>query len=223
MNRLVMLHGKLGVGKDAFADVLVDKHRYSARFFAEPIRKGLLALNPLVEVNYPHSTGKRYVRLAELVEELGWDDSKKIPEVRRLMQTYGTEAGRDIHGDDCWIDIMEQTLDMCLFTDVPVVIKDLRFANELDAGYSWEFNKPELKDGVAFVKIVGESRRESTAFAKNHSSENELEDWRFDYVVNNNGSLDDLSWSASLIATSMPPKNTTRIDCLSRSLTKDVS
>jgi hypothetical protein len=206
---LIAIHAKLGVGKDTLASFLTDHTPYS---FADPLRKGLLALDPYVKFSFvqgPHD------RLSSVVAERGWDEAKKIPEVRRLMQVYGTEAGRDIHGQDCWLNIAERFVD----SHEKVVIRDVRFNNEMDAIYSWEFNKPKLKDRVATVKMDGESRREHEQNATKHVSEQGLEDWLFDYLVFNDGTLDDLRWAACYIVERKPPKRQLKLICHSRTVT----
>jgi len=204
---LVAIHGKLGVGKDTLASFLTDHTPYS---FADPLRKGLLALNPLV-----YTEGDEPEWLQRLVHCYGWDEAKKIPDVRRLMQAYGTEAGRDIHGKDCWVKLAEEFVG----NHKKVVIRDVRFQNEVDAIYAWEFTKPKLKNKVALVKMVGESRREHTQEATKHASEQDLPDYLFDYLVFNDGTLDGLRWAACYIVERKPPKRQLKLICHSRTVT----
>jgi hypothetical protein len=203
---LIAIHGKLGTGKDTLASFLTEHTPYS---FADPLRKGLLALDPWI----PTDDGRR--RLSDVVSTEGWDEAKKNPEVRRLMQAYGTEAGRDIHGKDCWVKLAEKFVD----NHDKVVIRDVRFQNEVDAIYAWEFTKPKLKNKVALVKMVGESRREHTQEATKHASEQDLPDYLFDYLVFNEGTLDDLRWAACYIAERKPPKRQLKLICHSRTVT----
>lgn len=202
---LIAIHAKLGVGKDTMASFLTDHTPYS---FADPLRKGLLALDPWI----PTDDGRR--RLSDVVSTEGWDEAKKIPEVRRLMQKYGTEAGRDIHGQDCWIDLAEEFVG----NHEKVAIRDMRFQNEWDAVAKWEFTKPNLKNKIALVKMVGESRREHTQEATKHASEQDLPDYLFDVVVENNGTLADLQWAALYIVNNAPGKKQKRLVCCSRSV-----
>ncbi len=220
---LVAIHGKLGTGKDTLASFLTDHTPYS---FADPLRKGLLALNPwvlltetdLIRINSTPYYGwpfEGWIPLNILVEAVGWDEAKKNPEVRRLMQKYGTEAGRDIHGENCWIDLGEEFVG----NHEKVAIRDVRFHNEVDAVYRWEFTKPKLKNKVALVKMVGESRREHTQEATKHVSEQDLPDYLFDYLVFNDGTLDDLRWAACYIVERKPPKRQLKLICHSRTVT----
>lgn len=206
---LIGIHGLLGVGKDSLASFLTDHTPYS---FADPLRKGLLALDPWI----PTDDGRR--RLTDVVSTEGWDEAKKIPEVRRLMQVYGTEAGRDIHGQDCWVNIAEQFID----NNHKVAIRDVRFHNEIDAIYSWEFSKPKLKNRVVTVKIVGESRRDHEQSATKHSSEHGLPDYLFDLLLFNDGTLEDLAWAAKYIANNPPPKRQLKLICHSRTISEVV-
>jgi len=220
---LVAIHGKLGTGKDTLASFLTDHTPYS---FADPLRKGLLALNPwvlltetdLIRINSTPYYGwpfEGWIPLNILVEAVGWDEAKRHPEVRRLMQAYGTEAGRDIHGKDCWVKLAEEFVG----NHEKVVIRDVRFQNEVDAIYAWEFTKPKLKNKVALVKMVGESRREHTQEATKHASEQDLPDYLFDYLVFNDGTLDDLKWAANYIVSNPPPKKAIKLICHSRTVT----
>jgi hypothetical protein len=89
----------------------------------------------------------------------------------------GTEAGRDVHGTNCWVNIARKKIEN---SQQPVVITDLRFDNELamvrklDSSFVMHVTRPEAKQ------------------LNNHLSE------RMDYgkvsdgTIHNNGSLQDL-------------------------------
>ena len=121
---LIGLHGFPGAGKDTVARLLADAG-YSRIAFADKLREALLGLNPVVIVE-----GGRGVRLAPLVKAHGWDVLKRrVPEVRELLQRLGTEAGRNIHGEDVWVRL-------ALWHVLPednVVITDCRFPHEFAA------------------------------------------------------------------------------------------
>lgn len=147
--RLIGLCGYAGSGKDAAAACLTslpDGHPdgpWRRLAFADAVRAGLLALDPVVAVKCEEVEGEMSldfapVLLSEYIEICGgWDEAKKSPEVRRLLQRYGTEAGRDIHGGDCWVDIVERQIRELMYvagrvyTGGRVVITDVRFPNEL--------------------------------------------------------------------------------------------
>ena len=121
-NQIVGLCGYPRVGKDTIASVLCDGFGWQRIAFADPLRKALLSLDPYIR------TGSTYARISRVIETVGWDEAKKIPEVRELLQRMGTEAGRHIHGDDCWVRLAEAKIERRM---TPIVVTDVRFCNEL--------------------------------------------------------------------------------------------
>lgn len=115
--KLIGLAGYAGAGKDTAAQGLIAQG-WQRIAFADAVREAAAALDPLVSGN---------ARLSEIVLQAGWEGAKQLPEVRRLLQRLGTEAGRDIHGDDCWLRIAERKVKAAT---APVVITDVRFPNE---------------------------------------------------------------------------------------------
>lgn len=106
-------------GKDTAAKAICDP-RYILEA-SRDVKAGLLRLDPWL--------GSK--RLSEIVKVGGWDWAKKLPEVRRLLQTFGTECGRKLHGDDCWVSKLRFTLDRWADEGVPLaVVTGIRFSNE---------------------------------------------------------------------------------------------
>ena len=133
---LIGLSGYARTGKDTVAAQLVTFYGYQRRAFADPLRATLLALDPYL------TNGERY---SSLMDRLGYEEAKDHPvhgpEVRRLLQRMGTEAGRGIHGDSVWVDAAMRNLDR------PTVLTDVRFANEAAeirrlGGVVWEIARP---------------------------------------------------------------------------------
>jgi hypothetical protein len=85
--------------------------------FAQPMRDAIYTLNPLVEGGN---------RVADLVDEYGWDVAKANPEVRRLLQVFGTEVGRKQFGENFWV---QQAFDK--IEGNKIVFSDVRFPNEI--------------------------------------------------------------------------------------------
>jgi hypothetical protein len=141
---LIGLAGEAQHGKDTAAIPFL-KAGFKPFAFADAMKKGLLAVDPWV----PVSLGQ-IVRLSQLISEVGWDEAKKNPEVRRLMQRYGTEGGRDIHGYDCWVKIFERLVDS---EPDDYVIKDVRFVEEAEAihrrgGRIYKIVRPGFDNGL---------------------------------------------------------------------------
>jgi hypothetical protein len=137
--------------------------------FADPVRAGLLAIDPDVV------TGFNSERLSEVIARRGWDEAKKHPEVRRLLQRYATEASRDIHGQDCWVNLARKQL--AADSGCNYIITDVRFANEAAM-------IREMGGCIVMINHPGTSR------VNDHCSE----DYPFsaDCVITNNGSIEDL-------------------------------
>lgn len=69
------------------------------------------------------------IRLKELVYMVGWDIAKLLPDVRNLLRRFGTEVGRELFGERCWIDIAEAK--MLKQPQVKLwIVTDVRFRNE---------------------------------------------------------------------------------------------
>ena len=188
-NIIIFINGHINSGKDAAATYLSHKHSFSQYAFGDKIREGLYALNPLVIL--PSKTYLRLTRyLRPLVDDCGWDYCKRnIPEVRRLLQVYGTEAGREIHGEHTWSEIVfEQIIkEWESGKEVKTVISDLRFAPEFEyfqdcVSFDWNLVILHItKPGVVNVEDhVSESLDVSAIFPE-HVIE-----------VVNDGSIEDL-------------------------------
>lgn len=177
-SRLIALCGYPGVGKDKIAEYLVANYGYTRVSFADPMRKALLALDPLVRVNQcPHCQKPHTESLSSLVARYGWDQVKRAHlDVRTYLQRMGTEAGRDIHGDDCWVDIALDTIAKC---PGPVVVTDLRFGNELTA-------MQQLDAEIVHVMRPGFGK------VNNHASEQMNYGEVASKAIVNDGSLEDL-------------------------------
>lgn len=163
---VVGLSGYARSGKDTIGTVLLERG-YVRASFADYIREALLALNPTV-----NGEGN----LTELIENHGWESGKTMfPEVRQLQQRMGTEVGRNMLGENIWVDLTFKNL----ADGSKVVVTDCRFPNEADTvkrlgGEVWRVSRP----GFTAVNA--------------HPSETALDDWKFDRYFENNGSVDEL-------------------------------
>lgn len=128
---LVGIAGYARAGKDTAAQGLVDIG-WTKAAFADPLKRALEILNPVVYTEGHWDNDKDIYSLSDaLAYGDGWNDAKDDPdwgdEVRRLLQTFGTEVGRNLFGEDFWV---KQALDGAYpYT----VFSDVRFKNEADA------------------------------------------------------------------------------------------
>jgi hypothetical protein len=176
-NLLVGLAGFARSGKDTAAQTLVEGG-WRRDAFADRLKAFLYRQNPLV-TTFPDVPP---VRLANLVNAIGWDEAKeRYPEVRRLLHATGTDAGRATLGENVWID--------ALFSDYEpereaLVVSDVRFPNEARA--------VQGRGGVVIWidrPGVGPARDEH---GRPYPSEVALANWKFDATLVNDGDVVDL-------------------------------
>jgi hypothetical protein len=170
--RIIGLTGYARSGKDEFATALEECGGYEIRSFSAPLKAMLLALDPI----FAHSLDDVEMHLAEYVEWVGWEQVKdQFPEVRRLLQALGTEAGRGILGEDVWVNAAMKAVAPA----AAVVFKDCRFPNEARA----------ITDrGGIIVRI----EREGVGPCNDHPSETAMDDYEWDYVIRNDGTVSEL-------------------------------
>ena len=176
------LGGYAFAGKDALADALVEYEEFNKQFMSAALRQSLITLNPWVS----GADGLMY-RYADYEKIVGsYEESKKNPEVRRLLQVMGTEVGRAMFGEDVWVDWLRQVVHDLREKGTSVVVTGIRYKNEL------EWVRSEL--GVAvWVERPGFSP------VNEHSSDNTLGPEDFDITVMNDGSLVDLAEAGSAL------------------------
>ena len=178
---IIALSGFARAGKDTVGNILVEEYGFKRVAFADKLREMLYQLNPVVGCEEIKSdmTWMEPLLLQQVVDEYGWDGYKETiwgPEIRRLLQRLGTEAGRQTLWDSIWIDAALTGHD----PDARLVVTDARFINEFDAvisrgGYVWRVD------------------REGVGPANNHASETEAICYdKFSLHIQNNGTLEDL-------------------------------
>lgn len=172
--KLIGLCGYARTGKDEAAAVICKRGGWVRVSFADPIREALFALDPLV----PSARGCT-TRLSSLVRADGWEKAKKRPEVRRLLQLLGTEAGRDVLGRDIWINIAYRKVSEAQRQGKNVIITDVRFSNEAEAVRAW---------GGEIVRIT----RKGTGAINSHQSDKGVAALPAEHHLANEGSV--LEW-----------------------------
>lgn len=168
-----MLFGFCGYaqsGKDTLASLLVRYDNFERRAFADPMRKMLYEMNPLV-ITYLDSGQPDLKRVRGIVDKYGWEFAKKHSEIRELLQRLGTEGGRDVLGENIWLN----TLFEKPYTNL--VITDVRFPNEAEA---------IQERGGKIVRII----RPHVGAPNSHLSEFSYSDE--DYLIHNSGTIFDL-------------------------------
>ena len=164
---IIGLSGYARSGKDTVAELLCLNYAFKRVAFADPIREAILTLNPKID---------SITHVSHRVEDYGWEVAKQEPEIRRLLQVMGTEVGRKMFGQNVWIDMAFKQAEGI----ERLVIADVRFPNEADAikargGIVWRINRHGLNA------------------INHHASESAMNNYMFDHVIYNDGSLEELS------------------------------
>ena len=169
---IIGLSGYGRTGKDTVGLYLVDEYDYCRRAFADPLKEAVLALNPLISDS---------LRVEDVVRAYGWDVAKSYPEVRRLLQRFGTEFGRKMMGESFWVDISTKNLDIADH----VVFTDVRFPSE-------------AQKIVDLGGQVWRVHRKGYGPVNDHASEVAMDDWNFGVHIYNYGTKSDLRNSVRL-------------------------
>lgn len=166
---LIGLSGKARAGKDTVGDMLVADYGFKKFSFAEPLKAIAYDLDPMIDSI--HSLGF-------LVDQMGWHEAKKIPEVRRTLQDLGSAARRHLD-KGVWVRPAMQAIDAHIKDGGSAVITDLRHVNEAEA---------VLKRGGAVIRI----ERPGTENG-GHETETNLDDFEFTYTLHNDRTFYELS------------------------------
>lgn len=113
-------------GKSTAAGVLTRLHGFEAVKFAGPLKEMTRAFFRSMGLG-PHA-------IEQMVE--GGAKEQLIPELgvssRRIMETLGTDWGREIIHPEVWIKLVERDIATRMLCGNSVVVDDMRFPNELD-------------------------------------------------------------------------------------------
>lgn len=172
---IIGISGKKGSGKNTVSALI---NTYAYGFFEE--KQFASTIKAMVSVLI-HCEGEDLEDQDFKNTPVSWLD--KTP--RFLLQTLGTEWGRDLVDKDVWV----KSLLSSYTNEQDWIITDVRFPNECS----------EIKKlGGKLVRV------ERTHFNDTHPSETALDgynDW--DYIINNNGSLGDLDKKISAMCQTM--------------------
>jgi hypothetical protein len=168
---VVGVSGYARSGKDTIADYLVEHYGYEKVSFSTPMKEAMYRLNPRITVNEVVNTALRVG-----VDVYDWEGLKeRSPDIRGLLQRFGTEVGREMFGEDFWVDYALNSI----VDGTKVVIADVRYPNEANA-----------------IKALGGKvfrvERDGVGPANEHASENALEGYEFDGTIHNWGTIEGL-------------------------------
>ena len=193
-------------GKDTAAQALVDQG-WTRMAFADPLKDMAMKLRgvwvevpegvhldaavPVMRDSSGH--GGSFAQYHYVVDALGMEAAKDlVPDVRRLLQTLGTDCVRGTFGGTAWVDLMRDNVLQAIHDGQSVVLTDVRFHEEFDLVQRlggivigvWRGSVMSFSDALEGEGGRGDEHvSERTAY--------ELLD-RCDAVIYNNGTVDDL-------------------------------
>lgn len=189
--------GFIGSGKDTIADYLVNVHGFRRESFANTLKDAVAAVFGWDRVLLEGRT-KEAREWREQVDPW-WAERLNIPNLtpRWVLQQWGTEVCRKGFHDDIWIASVENKLRR---SKDNIVISDCRFPNEIasiknaggsivrvDRGIQPHWHDIASKANRGDIKAQIWLKEE-----KIHASETAWVGTNFDYILDNNSTLDSL-------------------------------
>jgi hypothetical protein len=164
-------------GKSEVARILQREYGYTLVKFADPLKDMTRVL--LKHMGMFPAQIEKYIEGERKEETIEFGRCQTT--ARRIMQTLGSEWGRDLIGKDLWVSLAQVKINDLIGRGQRVVIDDMRFHNEYcmvcdNDGKLWRV----------------ERRNSMTVEFNQHKSEGQLNYARFDATIFNNGSLADL-------------------------------
>ena len=194
--------GFIGSGKDTIADYLTNFHGYRRESFANSLKDAVAQVFGWDRTMLEGRT-KQAREWREQVDPW-WSERLKMPNLtpRWILQYWGTEVCRKAFHDDIWIAALEHKL---LNSRDNIVISDCRFPNEIksikEAGGivvrvvrgpepEWYQDAVNMNAGDKNMSFAISTERIKRL--KIHASETAWVGTKFDAVMDNNGTIDDL-------------------------------
>lgn len=219
--KFVLMAGLKGSGKNTVANFFQERLeqkgiRVRQVALADELRRLVSIMNPIVGVDaYEHlhlglDGGGEYhygppelIRYNDAIGRLGYDVAKvEYPELRRILQVFGSDVARDEMDENVWVNTLTKTLHSKLMqaswddrNNTVIIITDVRFPNETYELCAFAHEHDAPVHGM-FVVREGlrsdghQSERPDKAFSHPCLSDDGY--FVYEYTIENNGTLDDL-------------------------------
>jgi len=217
MKKVILISGRMQNGKNTFANFLQEKFeklnfKVSQDYFAKDLKnickndfqKLTIVLDSIADeiksqiglfvdlrqlILAPSILNKINENVDKLkIKNENWFNDK-TPITRSLLQIVGTDIIKKRVDDNYWV---KQVKDRCIASnDDIIIVTDCRFPNEITEMICDEYE-------TVVIRINRDINTQE--LIASHDSETALNDWKeFDFIVENNGSLEDLKASATSV------------------------
>jgi hypothetical protein len=190
---IISISGLIGSGKDTIADYLVNKHGFRRESWAGTLKDAASCVFGWDRVLLEGKTSES--RKWRELPDVWWSERLGINVTpRNVLQEWGTDVCRNNYHDAIWIASLENKIRK---TNDDIVISDSRFQNELDSvkrlgGITIRVTRGESPVWMNEYLAHGKTPEWTKKYPNVHASEYSSVDCKYDHIVENNGSIDQL-------------------------------
>lgn len=182
----IAITGKANSGKNTLGKLLSEEFVRRGNL-CEPITKYIAFADPvknIARLMFPNLPRKYLVGPSKFrTKTIPGAFKNGIPlTVRQLLIDIGTEIGRQ-YNDSVWLDAFDVAFKKAEKAYKVVIVTDVRFRNEFDH---------LKKQGFFHIKLLRNSDSTSISSHISETNQESIKNEEFDYILDNNGSLDDL-------------------------------
>lgn len=219
---LIGISGKIKSGKDTIGDIIVNDfwengcggkfHALYRRSFADKLKAIVAAIvgchkEDLDSQEFKSKAIPDFTKISQNgiithvvpSDKIFYNDVFKeysIVTYREALQFFGTKF-RNEYGENFWVNLLLNSLPSTSKEEI-ILITDVRYLNEAEA----------IKSRGGILIRVNRPHNESPKDISNHPSETGLDNYNnFDYIIENDGSLEDLEGKVKLIYSHLKTKH----------------
>jgi hypothetical protein len=190
--KIIGICGLIGSGKGTVADILVSEYNFTKLSFADRLKDSVAVLFgwPRNLLEGDTAEGRHW---REQPDQFWSQETQRTITPRLVLQEFGTECMRNGFYDGIWVSLVKKTIQENPSTNF--VLPDTRFPNEVETlqqigGEVWWVHRGTTPDWFLNYRIHGIQPKGI------HPSEWSWAGTKFDNVIDNNGSLDQLKSQA---------------------------